>query len=729
MAPSIGAIQRDAVSNAVETDEEMNARETETFGIDANRLNADLVAGTKRFLNHYGHAKNREQAVKHRKHYHVVEVSYLRDDGSVDKEERLVRSEKTRAQRIEERGTKDGERVKRTYNYLSNWLHKKVPRKTGGNYGSRKGAVPLVAPATTMPIEQLGVALASGRLVIGAVRSAVVNEVVGPLPSLSAAGDALALAGISGVVADAMESADLVLNLVSTKAQAKANFLHHREDALRFRRLLGKATPAEAEAYLAFDTAAARLIGPSAEEQATEAVIRDIAIKGLGIQPVSSGVSLAAQVAGYTTPVSAAAVSVVSGPLAVIAGGVDLHQARKEYLRRGAQAVAAWDRKQVMASVLREFGAQELGKKELEEQELGEQEFNKQASAGVLGGAMASLDGQQDRLIWQAKREKVFAKIRAARAGALVGGGVSGTVLAGVVIAGVVGASLVTPAGALLALPPLIGGAALAVRSVRQHRAEHTSKWRERAAAAAVQGMTRRELEDKLSKPAGDKAAQVMVSFEEGEYLAGKDRFAGKREITLDLRENEYVGLHIFALQIQDLVRDRDEKAAQPWIATLKGLGVDSVRLLAICKAASARSPSQQLDFIKSHLAPALGMNHRMTGPKALQHPSVFLKPFQKALVETGVWQKALPTTSDYRRVRQELVKQLGDEKEGMAAFKASISEFLRKTEKLPSSPLRSHLQTFLALDPSIASGTPLPEIESDQAVEFFRTPHRLHRA
>ena len=32
-----------------------------------------------------------------------------------------------------------------------------------------------------------------------------------------------------------------------------------------------------------------------------------------------------------------------------------------------------------------------------------------------------------------------------------------------------------------------------------------------------------RELEDKLSKPAGDKAAQVMVSFEEGEYLAGKD--------------------------------------------------------------------------------------------------------------------------------------------------------------------------------------------------------------
>ena len=231
-----------------------------------------------------------------------------------------------------------------------------MPRKTGGNYGSRKGAVPLVAPATTMPIEQLGVALASGRLVIGAVRSAVVNEVVGPLPSLSPAGDALALAGISGVVADAMESADLVLNLVSTKAQAKANFLHHREDALRFRRLLGKATPAEAEAYLAFDTAAARLIGPTAEEQATEAVIRDIAIKGLGIQPVSSGVSLAAQVAGYRCRFCC------RGERRFGSAGRDCRRCRSASGSEGISAsrrpgCGRVDRKQVMASVLESSGA------------------------------------------------------------------------------------------------------------------------------------------------------------------------------------------------------------------------------------------------------------------------------------------------------------------------------------------------------------------------------------
>jgi hypothetical protein len=203
--------------------------------------------------------------------------------------------------------------------------------------------------------------------------------------------------------------------------------------------------------------------------------------------------------------------------------------------------------------------------------------------------------------------------------------------LAGVVLGGVVTAAVATPAGVVLAAPLLAGSAALAVRSVRQHRAEHTSKWRQRAAATAIQGLTRRELEDKLSKPAGDKAAQLTVSLAEGQYLEGEDRFAGKRTITFDVRENEYVGLHIFALQIRDLIRHRGEKAAEPWIETLKGLGVDSVRLLAICKVASARPVHQQLDFIKSQLAPALGMKYRMTGSQALPHPSVFLGRFQNA--------------------------------------------------------------------------------------------------
>jgi hypothetical protein len=713
---STEAIPREAMTNAASANEETNARKSDTFGIDAKRLNSDLVAGTKRFLNHYEQAKKREHAVQHRKHYQTAEVSFVRDDGRIDKEERFVRVEKARAQHTQERNEKNGERVKRAFNHLSGWLREIAdrPRKTGSHYGSRKGRGSLVAPATLMPVEQLGVAVGSGKLITGAVRSGAMSEQPGLLPSLSPASDALAVAGMPSVIGDAMEAADLALGVSSTKAQAKADFLHHREDALRFRRFLGRATMAEAEAYLAFDTAAASLIAPTVEQQRADAVIRDIAIKGLGIQPVSSGVALGAQVTGYAMPVSAAAVSVVAGPLAVAGGAVDLHQARQEYLRRGAQAATAWNRKQVMASVLNEFG---------------EQALDERPGAGVLAGAMASLDGQQDRLIWQAKREKGFAKIRAARAGAAIGGGISGTVLAGVVLGGVVTAAVATPAGVVLAAPLLAGSAALAVRSVRQHRAEHTSKWRQRAAATAIQGLTRRELEDKLSKPAGDKAAQLTVSLAEGQYLEGEDRFAGKRTITFDVRENEYVGLHIFALQIRDLIRHRGEKAAEPWIETLKGLGVDSVRLLAICKVASARPVHQQLDFIKSQLAPALGMKYRMTGSQALPHPSVFLGRFQNALRDAGIEKKPLPTTSEYGRVREALVKQFGDEEEGMAAFKASIGEFLRKTEKLPASPLRSHLQAFLALDGLLASGTPLPELDPDVATKLSRAPylHLLH--
>jgi hypothetical protein len=670
------------VSNPAEAAEEPNAREKDTFGIDDARLNADLVAGTQRFLRHYDHAKRREHAAQHSKRYHAVEVSCLRDDGSIDKEERLVRKEKTLAQRIQERNKTDGERAKRGYNHVSNWLREKTdrPRMTGSSYGSQKGGGSLVAPAMLMPAEQLGVAVGSAKLVTGAVRCGAMSEEPGLLPSVSAAGEALAFAGLPSVIADAMDGADGALTLSSTQAQAKATLLRCREDALRFRRLLGKATAAEAEAYLAFDTAAARWIDPTLEEQATDAVTRDVAVRNVGIQPMSSGVALGAQVAGYATPVSAAAAGAAAGPLGIVAGAADLHQARQEYVRREAQAATAWDRKRVMASVLKEF--------------------EERPGAGVLAGAMASLDGQQDRLIRQAKREKGFAKIRAARAGAAIGGGISGTVLAGAVLGGVVASSVLTPFGVLVAVPALVGSAAIAVRGVRRHWADHTSKWRQRAAAAAMQGMTRKELEQALRKPAGDKAAEVTVNLAEGEYLAGEDRFAGERTMTFDVRKNEYVGLHIFALQIQDLVRNRDELAAAPWIATLQGLGVDSIRLLAICKAAAAKPAAQQLDYIKSQLAPVLGMKYRMTGSQALPHPSVFLGRFQNALLDAGTGKKTM-STSDYRRVREELVKQFADGEEAMAAFKASTSDFLRKTAKLPPSPLRSHLRAFLELDGS----------------------------
>ena len=100
---------------------------------------------------------------------------------------------------------------------------------------------------------------------------------------------------------------------------------------------------------------------------------------------------------------------------------------------------------------------------------------------------------------------------------------------------------------------------------------------------------------------------------------------------------------------------------------------------------------SQRLDFIKSHLAPALGMKYRMTGSQVLQHPVGFPQAHSRTRWSTTgvVTEGAADDQRATAASAEQLVEQFGDGEEGMAAFKASIGEFLRKTEKLPSSPLR----------------------------------------
>jgi hypothetical protein len=671
-----------------------------TFGIDAQRLNADLVDGTTRFLGHYGHAKQDENAVKHRKHYKAVEVSYQRDDGSTDKEVRYVRTGMTRAQRFQRRSKKDGERFKRACNHLSDLFRKKTgrPRMTGSNYGSLKGSGPLIAPATLMPAEQMGLVASSGKLGAGATRSGVMTERPDLLPSVSGVSEAFFFMGLPGAVVDGMEAVDLQVGVEGRRAQDKATVLRCREDALRFRRHLGSATTQDAQAYLDFTEAAGRLYAPTEEERATDNVIRDTAIRNVGIQPVSTAFATAVQITGHVAQGLAAPLGVAAGPLGVIGGIGDVVQAKDEIERRVAQAETADQRLQVMERM----SAQRSG-------------------ASVFNGALSSLKRQQERLMRQADREIIFSKFRAARgvAGGIVGG-VAATAATGAVLAGATAAVAFPPLAPLWAVPALVGGTALAVRSGYRHAAEHSSKEREDAARAAITRLSREELEALLSTPAGQPAT-VTVSLGKGEYLAAEDRFAGERTITFDVRENEYVGLHMFALHIQDLVRNGDADAAQPWIETLKGLGVDAVRLLAICKVASSKPASQRLDFIRSQIAPALGMKHRA---RAL-HPSVVLGPFQNALLDAGIGKKAPPSPNRYRRVRAELIKQFGDGEEGMALFKTVASEFLRKTGKLEPSPLRDHLGAFLAVEAleSRDESDAVPEITADEVVKLFNTP------
>ncbi|GAA4336058.1 hypothetical protein GCM10023165_12990 [Variovorax defluvii] len=709
-ADPVDPVQADVIADVIPADalpkpaapaEKAAIRKSETFGLDPAQLNADRIIGTKRFLGQYDHARKLEHRAKHSTHYKAVETSHLRDDGSLDKAERWVPAQKTRAQRIQSRNRKDGERVKRGYNHLTGWVREMAgrPRKTGSNYGSKKGRGALVAPATLVPADVLGGGTAIGKCVTGAVRAGPTYEQPAVLPSAVGVGDGLGFAGLGSTVADAMDAADGVLTMVNRRTGDKANLVRYHEDALRFRRLLDESTPEEAEAFLKFENSAQRLIKPTPEEQATDAVTRDYAIRSLGLNPVSSGVSVGAQVAGYVGPACAAA-GLAWGPLGLASGSVDLSQAIGEHARRKAQVITAVRRKHVIEAV--------------------SGELDDAPGAPVLRGALASLWKQQDRLERQGKYEIDFSIARGVKAVANMFVGTAGTAVAGLAVAGVVATSVTTPLAIGLAVPAVVGGGFIAGRSWVRHEAESRSKGRECAAAAAIQSLTREQLEALLSRPSGE-PAEVTVSIGEGEYLPGEDRFAGERTITFDVRDNEYVGLHMVALQIQDLIRTGDAKAAAPWLKTLRGLGVDSVRLLAICKAASAKPAEEQLDFIKTYLAPPLGIKHRMTGAQAHAHPSVFLGRFQNALLDAGIGKKARPSPSAYRRVREELVKQFGEGEAAMAAFKSATSEFIRKTAKLPSSPLRSHLRAFLVLEQFTASGRAVPEVGADEVIEYFR--------
>ena len=155
----------------------------------------------------------------------------MRDDGCIDKEERFVHVEKTRAQRTQERNKKDGERVKRAYNHLSSWLREMAdrPRKTGSRYGSRKGGGSLGRAGNA----DAGRAAGSRRWVRKVdhgrcsqrrdERAAWAFAL--PLPGQRRTGPG----GCRASLATQWRRPTSALSVSSTKAQAKADLLHHRE--------------------------------------------------------------------------------------------------------------------------------------------------------------------------------------------------------------------------------------------------------------------------------------------------------------------------------------------------------------------------------------------------------------------------------------------------------------------------------------------------------------------
>lgn len=322
---------------------------------------------------------------------------------------------------------------------------------------------------------------------------------------------------------------------------------------------------------------------------------------------------------------------------------------------------------------------------------------------------MHSLVGWQDQLVNQAERGDAFAGIHIGTGGGTVGGMTGLTVVGGLVAAQVIALPLLGPAAAVATVPGIIWAAASAKLSYEQHRLEHKSKWRQRAARALGFEMSRTNLEHKLAGVHPD-GPGLHVEFREGEYVPEEEGFKGRREMEFDARKNEYLGLHALALRVQDLILEEGSyEPNSPFMQLLDAIGIDAVRLLAICKAASAKPVNVQLDYIQSRIASRLEMKLRMEGElqqqQALPHVSHFLGHFDTAwktqapplYLEDGAKPVLAYSPDLYPGIREELAKLYPDPQAGLQAFDTAVKAFLAKAQAqgVPETPYLKMLKGF----------------------------------
>ena len=197
-----------------------------------------------------------------------------------------------------------------------------------------------------------------------------------------------------------------------------------------------------------------------------------------------------------------------------------------------------------------------------------------------------------------------------------------------------------------------------------------------------------------------------------------------------DARDNEYLGLHVLALQIQDMVGASNYDRNSPYVQLLKALDIDAVKLLAICKAASGKRGDAQLDFIKSQLAPAMGFKLRMGAGsvQALPHVSVFLRHFRQALLAVRErYGSGLDSTDLKAEMRRELAMAYPDPEAGLQAFDSAIKTFLQKTRHLPEESFMKLLKLAVQDSPPLQDEPPpalktmnldAAQWEADQLIE-----------
>jgi hypothetical protein len=185
------------------------------------------------------------------------------------------------------------------------------------------------------------------------------------------------------------------------------------------------------------------------------------------------------------------------------------------------------------------------------------------------------------------------------------------------------------------------------------------------------------------------------------------------------------LALHVLALQVQDIVKDHKYDRNSPYVCLLGALGIDAIKLLAICKAASAKPANAQLDFIKSHLAPALGIKLRMEGSvQALPHVSVFLRHFETARSKAlGQVDKITPNFGHL--IRKELEAYYPDPIAGLGAFDKVVGTFLSNVAPPPETDISGRI--FMKDLKDVIKAGELDE--PIRQLEQFRWPGPPHQA
>jgi len=542
------------------------------------------------------------------------------------------------------------------------------PRPYGQRYGrTAKGKDPLLNQTNQVPNDWTAHVVSDIRLGVESYNLGSVIHDASSDPT-SAADMAAVTDAVTGLpvvpsVFEAGFALEAHLRQVSALETAKKN-LRFRMPATRFAMDPENATSEDAEGYLKFMEAGERLFDPTVEDASTAKAAKDRTMRTATVAAsniIGTGIAVA-EATGSVIP----GVDALLAPLSIAAGVIEADEGKHELLRRVDQKAQARLRTDLMIDVL---NTRDLANPEYE------------ADNELVKGLVECFSRQQSRLVRQAEREKKFARARIFRGGGTVGAGVGA--VAGVVTAAVLAAP--ETLGATLVVPLALGvywTGLVATRNHKRVRADHNAKRRQRMAQAVTLVTPRDVLEHKLAGQDDDDNTVIRFTQEEGEYVPETGHFGIKpRTLELDALDNEYLGLHLLALKIQDLVRGGAYDENSPVMKLVHVLGIDKLRLLAICKAAAAKKPSEQLDFIQAKLAPKLGIKFRVGAnqTQAPPHVSIFLEHFRAAAEgafsadRTGL----VPHSHQlFPEIRKRLEALYSDPQAGMQAFQQAIKTF-----------------------------------------------------